>query len=66
MQIEKNDGVEECEVIEFSLKANNRLAGSPAGTATGGFPIGESHELALQVLFDGQFLLRSTSGPLTI
>ena len=41
MQIEKNDGVEECEVIEFSLKANNGLADSPAGTVTGGFPIGE-------------------------
>ncbi len=41
MQIEKNDGVEECEVIEFSLKANNGLADSPAGTVIGGFPIGE-------------------------
>ena len=43
MQIEKKDGLEECEVIEFTMKANNGLADSPAGTTTGGFPIGESH-----------------------
>ena len=42
MQIEKKDGLEECEVIEFTMKANNGLADSPAGTTTGGFPICEN------------------------
>ncbi len=41
VNIAKLDGVTECEVIKFSIKANNGLADSPAGTVTGGFPIGK-------------------------
>ncbi len=42
VDIAKKEGVSECEVIEFFVEANNGLADSPAGTVTGGFPIGES------------------------
>lgn len=39
--ITKTESVAKCEVIEFSVKATNELASSPAGSVTGGFPIGE-------------------------
>jgi len=41
VDITKVDELEECQAIEFSVRANNALADSETATIIGGFPIGE-------------------------